>query len=87
MKNRTCSGYNKIMEKLDEKTIDHLEAHIPELAEAAAKQAYWQTLASGSSVLIAENGELTEVFPDGKKKSVVKIEPFVKVRKGTITLK
>lgn len=71
----------------DEKTIEYLEGHIPELADAATRQAYWQALASGSSVLIAENGEIKEVFPDGTKRTVEKIEPFVKVAKGKTVLK
>ena len=40
--------------KPDEKAIDYLEEHIPEMAEAAVKQAYWQVLASGASVFISE---------------------------------
>lgn len=41
---------------LSEEEISFLEAHIPELADVAFKQAYWAALASGSSVLISENG-------------------------------
>jgi hypothetical protein len=37
-----------------EKTLCYLEEHIPELADAAFKQAYWQALAAGSSVLEVE---------------------------------
>jgi hypothetical protein len=36
---------------MNEATISYLEEYIPELAEAATKQAYWQALATGSSVL------------------------------------
>ena len=36
---------------LDEKSIAFLEEHIPELAEIALKQAYWNALASGYSVV------------------------------------
>ena len=68
----------------NEKAIDYLEAHIPELAEAAVKQAYWQALASGSSVLVSENGNLKEVFPDGTSKIIQENAPFVKTRKGQI---
>ncbi len=74
------------MEQLDEKTIEYLEQHIPELAEAATLQAYWQTLASGNSVLISDNGVLKEIFPDGSVKILEKNEPFVKVKKGQITI-
>lgn len=74
------------MEQLDEKTIEYLEQHFPELAEAATSQAYWQTLASGNSVLISDNGVLKEVFPDGTIKILEQNEPFVKVKKGQINI-
>ncbi|MBA2736575.1 MAG: hypothetical protein H0U50_07255 [Pyrinomonadaceae bacterium] len=67
-----------------EKAIQYLEEHIPELAEAAVKQAYWQALASGSSVLVSDNGVIKEVFPDGTSKIREKSEPFVKTKKGQI---
>ncbi len=66
------------------KTIEYLEEHIPELAEAAVKQAYWQALASGSSVLISDNGVIKEVFPDGTTKIIEKGKPYIKTRKGQI---
>lgn len=74
------------MEQLDEKTIEYLEQHIPELAEAATSQAYWQALASGSSVLISDDGFIKEVFPDGTTKIIERTEPFVKVKKGQIII-
>lgn len=70
--------------KNNEKAIDYLEAHIPELAEAAVKQAYWQALASGSSVLVSDNGVIKEVFPDGTSKIIQENAPFVKTRKGQV---
>ncbi len=70
--------------QLHEKTIDYLEESIPELAEAATTQAYWQALALGNKVLIAEDGELKEIFPDGTKRIIKKLEPSVKMRKGQI---
>jgi hypothetical protein len=73
--------------EINEKTIQYLEEHIPELADAATKQAYWQNLALGNSVLVAENGELVEVFPDGTRQTVKKIEPFAEVQKGTVKIK
>jgi hypothetical protein len=41
---------------IDEKAIDFLESQIPELAESAMTQAYWQALASGRTVVELENG-------------------------------
>ena len=72
---------------MNEKTIEYLEEHIPELAEAATKQAYWQALASGSSVLISDNGVIKEMFPDGTFQIIEKNAPFVKVKKGKITIR
>ncbi|WP_080057869.1 hypothetical protein [Spirosoma aerolatum] len=50
---------------LSDKAVDYLEQQIPELAAIATRQAYWQSLASGDSVLVAENGQILEVKPDG----------------------
>ena len=66
---------------LTEKELDFLEQQIPVLAETATKQAYWQTLASGDSVMIAENGQLIEVSPDGSRKVLKEIGKPVKVTK------
>jgi hypothetical protein len=71
------------MSELSEKALDYLEAHIPELAELAFKQAYWAALASGSSVLIGdEEGNLSEVFPDGTRKLIQKLPPWTPVTPG-----
>jgi hypothetical protein len=67
---------------MNEKTIEFLEEHIPELG-----QAYWQALASGSSVLISDNGVIKEVFPDGTIQVIEKNEPFIRVKKGKITIR
>ena len=72
------------MENEQEKAIEYLEKHIPEMAEAAVKQAYWQALASGSSVLVSENGVINEVFPDGTIKFVKNIAPRVAMEKGRV---
>jgi hypothetical protein len=58
-----------------EQTMRYLEEHIPDLAEAAIKQAYWQALASGSSVLERENGCMVEVFPDGSRTIIKPLPP------------
>jgi hypothetical protein len=67
---------------LSEESISFLEEHIPELADAAFKQAYWAALASGSSVLISENGNLVEVFPNGKHKFIKHLPPATPVTPG-----
>ena len=58
-----------------EQTMRFLEEHIPELAESAVTQAYWQALASGSSVLESDNGVIYEVFPDGTRQLVKTTPP------------
>ena len=67
---------------LSEKAMSFLEEHIPELAEVAFKQAYWGALASGSSVLVAENGSLVEVNPDGTRKIIKKLPKPIQVTPG-----
>lgn len=68
--------------ELSEEALDYLEEHIPEMIELALKQAYWAALASGSSVLTSEGGNLVEVFPDGKRKFIKKLPPSIPVIKG-----
>lgn len=67
---------------MQEREIQYLEEHIPELAESAVTQAYWQSLAAGNSVLESENGIIYERFPDGSSKIVKKIEPPTTVAIG-----
>lgn len=65
---------------LSEESMRFLEEQIPELAEAAIRQAYWDALNSGSSVLEYENGALIEVFPDGTRKTLKRLP-----QQGTVT--
>jgi hypothetical protein len=67
---------------LSEKELDYLESHIPELAAVAFKQAYWAALATGSSVLMSENGNLVEIFPDGTRKIIKPLPPATPVIPG-----
>lgn len=67
---------------MDEKTILFLEEHIPELADVAFKQAYWQALAEGSKVLKVENNCLVEVSPDGSPKMIKELPAQIKVTPG-----
>ncbi len=68
--------------ELKEEVIKYLESHIPEMVDGATRQAYWQTLASGDSVLVTDNGHIVEVFPDGTRKIVKKIEPLIAIEIG-----
>lgn len=68
--------------ELTEEAMCFLEEHIPELAAAAITQAYWSALASGSTVLEADNGMLVEVYPDGTRKIIKPLPPRIKVTPG-----
>ena len=67
---------------IKEKELDFLEEHIPELAKSAIRQAYWNALASGKSVLESIDGVIYEIFPDGTKKVIKKLKPGMKVKVG-----
>ena len=67
---------------LSEEAMCYLEDHIPELAAVAFKQAYWAALTSGSSVLISKNGDLVEIFPNGKHKFIKHLPPSTPVIPG-----
>jgi hypothetical protein len=67
---------------MTEESMRFLEEHIPDLADAAVKQAYWQALATGSSVLVSEDGVLIEIFPDGTRKVLKQLEPQTAVTLG-----
>jgi len=67
---------------MSEQEIDFLEAQIPELAQAAVTIAHWRALAAGHSVLEVEGEGIYEVFPDGSRKFVQKIDPPTPVEKG-----
>lgn len=66
----------------DEKTMLFLEEHIPELAEAAFKLAYWRSLAFGNSVLECKDGNLLKTNPDGTEEFIKKLPPSTPVTPG-----
>jgi hypothetical protein len=67
---------------LDEETVSFLEEQIPELAVLALRQAYWQALTSGNSVLEHEDGVIYETFPNGTRKVVKVTGPPLRVVRG-----
>lgn len=67
---------------LSEESMLFLEEQIPELAEAAIRQAYWDALNSGSSVLEYDDSALVEVFPDGTRKIIKSLPAQSKVIPG-----
>lgn len=67
---------------ITEASMCFLEEHIPELVDSAIKQAYWQALATGNSVLQYEEGAIYEVFSDGTRTIVKTLEPQLHVMPG-----
>ncbi len=65
-----------------EKMIDFLENYIPEAAEIATKNAFWEALNSGNGVVIAEDGFIVELFADGTKNILGNLPARLKVVKG-----
>jgi hypothetical protein len=55
--------------------IQQLESRFPAVSGSAFAAARDAVLASGQSVLQSENGVIYEVFPDGRRVPVKKIEP------------
>lgn len=58
-----------------ENNIEKLEREFPAVSGSAFAIARERVLASGQSVLQAEQGVIYEVFPDGRRRHVKVIEP------------
>ena len=65
-----------------EKDIVELENQFPSASDSAFAGARQHVLASGQSVLQSEDGCIYEVFPDGTKRLIKKIEPPLPVVRG-----
>ena len=68
-----------------EKNIETIEGLVPELSASVVNKAYKEALESGLSVYISNyaEGGIFEVFPDGGKRLVKRIQPPFKVIAGT----
>jgi len=66
----------------DEKTLQESEDEFPSLSGAAFSNAFRKTLNSGLSVLVSDGDFIYEVFPDGTRKRVKKIDPRSPVERG-----
>ena len=66
-----------------ERSVRELEQQFPPASGAAFAAARQQVLASGQSVLQSEDGLLYEVFPDGTRQVVKKLEPPTVVTPGS----
>ena len=67
----------------EESEIQRLENQLPPISGSAFAAAREQVLASGQSVLQAEDGFIYRVFPDGRKELVKEIEPPTRVTPGS----
>ncbi len=66
----------------DEQALQQLENTFPSRSGDAFSAAFKRTIESGMDVLIAEDGYLYKVFPDGRREKIKKIEPPFSVAKG-----
>jgi len=65
-----------------EEKIQELESLFPALSGVTFNAAFKRALASGQSVLQSDQGVIYEVFPDGTRKRVKKIEPPTPIEPG-----
>jgi hypothetical protein len=64
---------------MKEEEIDNLEQIISLLASGAFRQAYFDTLSSGNSVLEVIDDVLYEVYPSGRKQKIKAVPKNIKV--------
>ena len=69
---------------MSDQDIQQLESQFPAVSGAAFAAAREKVLASGQSVLQSQDGVIYEVFPDGHRVMVKKIEPPTQVESGSI---
>jgi hypothetical protein len=69
---------------MSDQDIQQIESQFPAVSGSAFAAAREQVLASGQSVLESQDGVIYEVFPDGRKLPVKKIEPPTPVVSGSI---
>jgi hypothetical protein len=69
---------------MSDKEIDELESQFPALAGKAFAAARDRVLAAGLSVLQSKDGVIYEVFPDGRRVPVKRIEPPTHFASGKI---
>jgi hypothetical protein len=69
---------------MSDQDLQELENELPRVSGSAFAAASERVLASGQSVLQSQDGVIYEVFPDGRKVEVKKIEPPTKDKIGQI---
>lgn len=66
-----------------EKSIETLETAFPAVSGSAFAAARAEVLAAGLSVLQSEGGVIYEVFPDGRRRVIKRIQPPTRVVRGS----
>lgn len=69
--------------QMSEKSMQRMEARIPELAGSAVKLAYLQALTTSGKVIEARDGQLIETTAEGKVRVIRSIAKPVAVTIGT----
>ena len=69
---------------MSEQDIQQLESEFPAVSGSAFAAAREHVLESGQSVLQSQDGVIYQVFPDGRKEAVKKIEPPTQVVSGSV---
>lgn len=69
---------------MSDQDIQQLENRFPPVSGSAFAAARERVLASGQSVLQSEDGVIFEVFPDGRRVEVKKIEPPTEIKADVI---
>lgn len=63
-------------------TLTQTEREVPKLARSATSAAYRRAIRSGS-VVVYRNGKLQEIEAGGRSRVVKKLEPRVRISKGS----
>ena len=69
---------------MSDQDIQKLESEFPTVSGSAFAEARKQVLDSGQSVLQSQDGIIYEVFPDGRRVEVKKIEPPTQYITGSV---
>jgi len=69
---------------MSDQDLQKLENEFPAVSGSAFAEARRQVLASGQSVLQSQDGAVYEVFPDGRRVEVKKIEPPTQYVTGSV---
>lgn len=67
---------------IDEDKVRDMERRTPELAQAAVRHAFEQSLRAGNTVMVRRGAAIVRVSPDGTERFVKPARPLTPVRRG-----